>query len=76
MSTWNRILKISDVAIGDVVMVKLDAYDKEIGEMHNGRICEVVDIMYGNVIVKSIDQRLPKLSRTYHSPYMLLKEVL
>jgi hypothetical protein len=43
--------------------------------MHNGRVCEVLLVQGGDVVVKSIDGKLPVLSKTYHSPIVLEKEV-
>lgn len=64
---------ISQMIIGDVVKVKDDAYSGEVGEIHNGRICEVIETSYGDVVVKSIDAKKPVLHRTHHSPNVLQK---
>lgn len=60
---------------GDVVRVKLNAYQGEVGEMHNGRICKVIRVKYGDVVVASIDGLDPQLETTHHSPTVLEKRV-
>ena len=62
-----------DAQIGDVVRVKLDAYSGVVGEIHNGRHCEILAIRDGDVVVRSVDGILPELSETHHSPYSLEK---
>ncbi len=58
--------------VGDIVRVKDDAYsEKEVSRIHNGRICQVIEISGGDVVVRSIDKLEPVLERTYHSPYVL-----
>lgn len=64
---------ITEMSVGDVVRVKDDAYKTDIGVVHNGRICEILEIHYGDVIVRSIDDRAPVLLRTHHSPDVLQK---
>lgn len=68
-------MHIGNVKIGDVVRVKQNAYSGSTGKIHNGRLCEVVDIRDGDVVVKSIDNVLPTLTSTYHPPYNLEKKV-
>lgn len=63
------------VSIGDTVRVKANSYKNLVGDMHNGRICEVIGICSGDVVVKSIDGMLPLLTKTYHAPYVLEKKV-
>lgn len=68
---------ISNVSVDDLVRVKLDAYANHIvGDIHNGRLCRVVSVADGEVVVRSVDQQLPVLTETRHSPYALEKEVL
>lgn len=74
MSRWISV-HVRNVKPGDVVRVRKDAYSGSTGEMHNGRICEVVEIKGGDIIVKSIDDRHPILSTTHHSPTALEKEI-
>jgi signal peptidase I len=58
---------------GDVVIVNSDAYSGDVGEMHNGRVCKVLETRDGDVIVMSIDERKPQLWWTHHSPHVLKK---
>jgi len=67
---------VSNVSVDDRVRVKLDAYTNNIvGDIHNGRLCRVVSVASGEIVVCSIDQQLPILTETRHSPYALEKEV-
>lgn len=63
----------SNIAVGDMVRVKLNSYSGVVGEIHNGRYCEVLDVRDGDVVVCSIDGLTPILSETHHSPYVLEK---
>jgi hypothetical protein len=64
-----------NIKVGDVVRVKNNAYSGSTGSIHNGRLCEVVEICNGDVIVKSIDNALPELTATHHPSYNLEKLV-
>lgn len=66
---------VNNVNAGDVVRVKDGSFDKGTGEIHNGRICEVLGTRSGDVIVKSIDDREPELPRTYYPAIVLEKRV-
>jgi hypothetical protein len=61
--------------VGDVVRVRDNAFSTKLGEAHNGRICEVLEIKGGDFVVTSIDDRDPMLKRTYYSPNILEKRV-
>ena len=63
----------NNIAVGDVVRVKLHSYSGVVGSIHNGRYCEVLDVRDGDIIVCSIDDVTPVLSETHHSPYALEK---
>lgn len=69
---WSDVA-IGNVSVGDLVRVKEDAYKGLVGDMHNGRYCEVLEISSGDVIVKSIDGISPQLTKTHHSPHVLEK---
>lgn len=56
---------------GDKVRVRLDAFSGETGETHNGRLGEVIKVVYGDVIVKSTDHRKPQLDRAHYPPQHL-----
>jgi dimeric dUTPase (all-alpha-NTP-PPase superfamily) len=73
--TWTDVMTNS-IVIGDMVRVKLHSYSGVVGEIHNGRYCEVLDIRDGDVIVSSIDGLTPSLSETHHSPNVLEKMVI
>jgi len=65
----------ANVKQGDVVRVKNDAYMGSTGDIHNGRLCEVIGVVGGDIVVKSIDELKPQLTKTYHPPYNLEKMV-
>lgn len=74
METWIQ-AHATNTAVGDVVRVKNDSFSTKLGESHNGRVCEVLEIRYGDFIVKSIDDKTPVLKKTYYSPNILEKRV-
>jgi hypothetical protein len=61
------------IKVAEIVRVKLDAFTGVQGERHNGRVCRVVAVRYGDIICKSIDEREPKLDGTHYSPHDLEK---
>jgi hypothetical protein len=61
------------IKVADVVRVKSDAYTGELGRMHNGRRGRVVGVRYGDVIIKSTDDKKPVLDGAHYSPYSLEK---
>ena len=65
-----------NVVAGDVVRVRSSAYRGELGKIHNGRLCKVLEARDGDIIVCSIDEMLPYLSRTHHAPHTLEKRVV
>lgn len=75
MNKWVSV-HTRNVRPGDIVRVRLDAYSGSVGGMHNGRICQVLEVRDGDVIVKSVDEKLPILTATHHSPTSLEKEEL
>ena len=62
------------IKVADIVRVKLNAYQGDIGKRHNGRLARVVAIRSGDIIVNSIDDG-PKFEGTHHSPYALDKRI-
>lgn len=66
-------LQPGQITVGDVVRVKADAFDGNLGAMHNGRRGKVVAVRYGDVIFKSTDDRDPALDGVHYSPYKLEK---
>lgn len=75
METWIQ-AHTANLKAGDVVRVKDNSYRGSLADVHNGRICEVIQVRSGDVIVKSIDGKLPTLAMTYHSPNILEKKVV
>jgi hypothetical protein len=72
--TWVP-LQPGKVVVGDVVRVKADAYDNELGPIHNGRRGKVVGIRYGEIYIKSTDGKTPTIDGTAYSPYKLEKRI-
>ena len=64
-----------DIKVTEVVRVKADAYNGELGMIHNGRVGKVVGVRYGDVIFKSTDEKEPYLDGAHYSPHMLEKLV-
>ena len=61
---------------GDTVRVLEDAFLSEAGKaMHNGRVGVVIEVSGGDIIVKSTDDRKPKLTASRYPYYKLEKAV-
>lgn len=74
MVVWEQV-DVSKLRIGDEVRVMRGAYRSyEVGRVHNGRLCEVINISGGDVVVKSIDDIAPRLTNTVHPPQYLEKK--
>jgi hypothetical protein len=61
------------IRVSETVRIKPDAYEGDVGMIHNGRIGRVVAVRYGDVIIKSIDDKEPVLDGAHYSPHMLEK---
>ena len=61
--------------VTDIVRVKADAYDGDLGKIHNGRIGRIVGIRYGDIVVKMIDGKQPHIEGAHYSPHLLDKLV-
>jgi len=61
------------ILVGDQVRVMADAFDGELGVMHNGRKGVVVAVRHGDVIMTSTDGIEPKLEGVHYSPYKMDK---
>jgi hypothetical protein len=61
--------------VGDEVRVKSDAFDDELGRLHNGRRGRIVGVRYGDIIIKTTDGKEPTLDGSHYSPYKLEKLV-
>lgn len=59
--------------VGDEVRVKADAYDGELGTIHNGRRGRIVGVRYGDIIIKTTDNKTPTLDGAHYSPHKLEK---
>lgn len=64
-----------DIKVADYVRVKADAFDGELGMLHNGREGVVTAIRSGDIIVKTTDDRVPVLDGTHYQPEKLEKLV-
>lgn len=60
------------ISMADVVRVRVDAFQGDLGVIHNGRIGRVVGIRSGDIIVKTTDDR-PVLEGAHYSPHHLEK---
>jgi hypothetical protein len=63
------------IRVGDEVRVLADAFEGELGQLHNGRRGRVVAVRYGDIIVKTTDGKEPVLDGSHYSPYKLEKLV-
>ena len=72
--TWVQ-AQPGQLKVTDIVRVKTDVFNGDLGKMHNGRVGKVVGVRYGDIIVKTIDDRLPVLDGSHYSPHMLDKLV-
>jgi hypothetical protein len=65
-----------DIKVGDEVRVRADAYQGDLGTIHNGRRARIVAVRYGDVIIKTTDGKAPELDGAHYPPQMLEKLVL
>jgi PHP family Zn ribbon phosphoesterase len=63
------------IRVGDEVRVLANAFEGELGQLHNGRRGRVVAVRSGDVIVKTTDGREPVLDGSHYSPYKVEKLV-
>lgn len=73
--TWVQV-QPGFIKVSEVVRVKADAFDGELGALHNGRKGVVVGVRYGDVIIKSTDGKEPILEGAHYPPAKLEKLVL
>lgn len=69
-------VQAGDIKVTEVVRVKADAFDGNLGTIHNGRRGVVVGVRYGDVIIKSTDGKEPLLDGAHYPPQKLEKLVL
>lgn len=63
------------IRVGDEVRVLSNAFDGELGQIHNGRRGRVVAVRYGDIIIKTTDGKEPILDGSHYAPYKLEKLV-
>lgn len=63
------------IKVADEVRVKNDAFQGDTGRAHNGRRGVVVGVRYGDIIVRSTDNKKPLLDGAHYSPFHLEKRV-
>ena len=63
------------IFVGDIIRVKNTAFDGEAGQLHNGRRGKVVAVRYGDIIMKSTDDKVPVIDGAHYSPFHLQKKV-
>lgn len=63
------------LTIGETVKVKHDAYENEVGVLHNGRRGKITAIRYGDIVIRTTDDKTPFIDGAHHSPHKLLKLV-
>lgn len=59
--------------VGDEVRVKADAFEGDLGQIHNGRRGRIVGVRYGDIIIKTTDGKEPVLDGSHYAPYKLDK---
>lgn len=63
------------IVVGDLVRVRHDAFDGELGAIHNGRKGRIIAIRSGDVIIDSVDGKTPELKGAHYSPFKLQKRI-
>lgn len=63
------------IKVADVVRVRFDAFDGELGNIHNGRVGKIVALRSGDIIFKSTDDLTPVLEGVHYDPSKLEKRV-
>jgi hypothetical protein len=61
--------------VGDEVRIAHNAFDGDLGVLHNGRRGKIIAVRSGDVIFKSTDGVLPSLDGVHYSPYKLEKRI-
>lgn len=59
--------------VGDTVRVRSDAFSGDLGRIHNGRSGSITGIRYGDIVVTTKDDKLPKIDGAHYSPFHLEK---
>jgi hypothetical protein len=63
------------LVIADEVRVKWNAFDGDLGKLHNGRRGKIVSIRYGDIIVKTTDGKEPVIEGFHYTPQQLEKRM-
>lgn len=63
------------VSVGDIVRVSFDAFEGELGTIHNGRLGTIVAIRSGDVIFNSNDLKEPVIDGGHYKPEKLEKRI-
>lgn len=63
---WFPVQIGAQLAVGDIVRVRADAFTRELGVTHNGRVGKVVAKRSGDIIVDSTDGVVPALVGTHY----------
>ena len=72
--TWVQVTPGS-IVLADYVRIKSDAFDNKSGKDFNGRRGRVVGIRYGDIIIKSDDNKAPLLEGVHLRPDQLEKRL-
>jgi len=64
-----------DLVVGDRVRVMHDAFDGELGAIHNGRNGVIIAIRSGDIIVNSTDGKRPTIEGIHYQPEKLQKRL-
>lgn len=73
--TWIPV-RPGDIKVAEQVRVRADAFEGQLGTIHNGRRGVVVGVRYGDVIIKSNDEKTPVLDGAHYPPDKLEKLVM
>jgi len=63
------------LVVGDIVRVRHDAFNGELGYIHNGRRGIIVAIRSGDIIFNSSDDQNPKIDGAHYDPNKLQKRI-
>lgn len=67
--------KRGQLVIGDRVRVMHDAFDGELGALHNGRQGIITAIRSGDIIINSTDGKRPTIDGVHYQPEKLQKRI-
>ena len=67
--------KRGQLVVGDQVRVMHDAFDGELGAIHNGRRGTITAIRSGDIIVNSNDGKRPSIDGVHYQPEKLQKRI-